>query len=114
MNKQAIIRNSIPVTVNAHSGEGQYVDGIYVPADKISYDLSMVPVPISHKELKYFDDENFEENFTVEDRKFYDAFMRVDIKENDVIVVNDKEFEVAKVLDRKDRGFRVYFGKFQK
>lgn len=114
MNTQCIVRKGVPVVVKAHSGEGQYIDGIYVPAEKISYEKRMAVVPITVDELKYFDDENFEENFTVEDRKFYDAAMDVSIEENDIIEYREREFEIAKVLDRTEHGFKIYYGKVQK
>ncbi len=111
MNNQVIMRKAISVFVKVHSGEGEYIDGIFVPGQVSIYEKPMVVASISTDDLEYFDKSNFEENFTMEDRKFYDPIMDLDIKENDIIIYNNVEFEVVKVFDRNDQGFKVYFGK---
>jgi hypothetical protein len=100
----------------AHSGEGSYVDGIYVPTAKAAYETSMAVSLLSVDDLEYFDRHKYEENFTIEDRKFYDNLLHIDIdvNENDIIIHNNREYEVVEVLDRSDRGFKVYYGKYQK
>ncbi len=104
------------VTVKAHSGDGEYVDGIYQPASKEIFERTMVVIPVMPDDFKCFEnvDESETDTISIGDMKFYDGKMDVDIEDNDIIIKDDIEYEIISVINRSDRGFKIYFGKKEK